>query len=359
MKRGSVIVYIGHSLCQDSISMGYIERVLENHGIFAKRKQYFGTHDESLPQELMEIVSTEREVYIFCEKESYPILNRIVATLSHEAIVSDGERLYPSTASRIFDTGYSIMVGRCSLYITNISYDRAIYFPKESLDTRRKVYIFANTRTKYEDIAESVTLKLGLPLPSKITPTMYMTTIDEPGSLYKLEEYFGRGHYIVTKNIFTLLIEYLGSCGKSITFAESCTGGLIASAFTSVSGASAILNGSFVTYSNEIKDEWLGVRKETLARYGAVSRECVQEMADGAMRRSGADIAIAVSGIAGPTGAVPGKPVGTVYLCIINSGEKRVRRVFLLGDRVAIQERTLWCAVEMLIESEKGIFDFF
>jgi nicotinamide-nucleotide amidase len=339
--------------------MGYIDRVLEKRAVFARRRYYYGTHDDSLPQELLEIVSAEWEIYIFCESESYPVLNRIVATLSHEAIVSDGERLHPLTASRVFANGYSIDVGACSLYITEISYEKTIEFPKESPDMSRRVYIFAKSHTEYEDIARSATLKLGLPLPSKVTPTMYMSTMDEPVSIHELEGYFGKGRYIVTKNIFALLVEYLSSCGKSLTFAESCTGGLIASAFTSVSGASAILNGSFVTYSNGIKHEWLGVREETLMRYGAVSRECVEEMADGAMAKSRADIAIAVSGIAGPTGAVEGKPVGTVYICIKNSGEKRVERVFLPGDRVAIQERTLWRAVELLIESEKGIFEFF
>ncbi|REL36371.1 CinA family nicotinamide mononucleotide deamidase-related protein [Thalassotalea euphylliae] len=102
--------------------------------------------------------------------------------------------------------------------------------------------------------------------------------------------------------------------GKKITFAESCTGGMLASSMTRVAGSSAVFDGSFVSYANDQKQAMLGVNEQTLAQYGAVSEQTVQEMAQGALAKTGADIVVAVSGIAGPGGGSDDKPVGTVWL---------------------------------------------
>jgi nicotinamide-nucleotide amidase len=95
--------------------------------------------------------------------------------------------------------------------------------------------------------------------------------------------------------------------------AESCTGGLVAGLLTSIAGSSDIFDRGFVTYSNQAKMEMLGVQPHTLERHGAVSLECAREMATGAMRNSQAHIAIAITGIAGPSGGSPEKPIGLVY----------------------------------------------
>ncbi|REL32148.1 CinA family nicotinamide mononucleotide deamidase-related protein [Thalassotalea euphylliae] len=102
--------------------------------------------------------------------------------------------------------------------------------------------------------------------------------------------------------------------GKKITFAESCTGGMLASAMTRVAGSSAVFDGSFVSYANHQKQAMLGVNEQTLVQYGAVSEQTVQAMAQGALVKTGADIVVAVSGIAGPDGGSDDKPVGTVWL---------------------------------------------
>ncbi len=110
------------------------------------------------------------------------------------------------------------------------------------------------------------------------------------------------------------IVDILDSRGLTVTFAESCTGGKLASTFSEVSGLSRVFNGSVVSYSNGIKAQWLGVKESTLNRYGAVSRECVAEMLDGVLKLSSADCAVAISGIAGPTGGTLEKPVGTVFI---------------------------------------------
>ena len=103
-------------------------------------------------------------------------------------------------------------------------------------------------------------------------------------------------------NLVEKIILKLTEQKETVSFAESCTGGRIAAAFTTISGASAVLNGSCVTYSNEIKHLWLGVEREILEEHGAVSSQCVSQMLEGIQKFARSDYAIAVSGIAGPTG---------------------------------------------------------
>lgn len=142
--------------------------------------------------------------------------------------------------------------------------------------------------------------------------------------------------------------------GASVATAESCTGGLIVSALTSVSGASDVVFGGYVTYANQAKIDMIGVNPKTLERNGAVSEPTVTEMAVGAWERSGAGYAIAVTGIAGPTGGSPAKPVGLVWFGLA-AGRKVVTRCEFFGKigRDQVREKTVETALEMLLEAMK------
>ena len=131
----------------------------------------------------------------------------------------------------------------------------------------------------------------------------------------RLQEMFAE-HIIGTgdTSLQRRVVELSAAAGKRLATAESCTGGLIAALLTEVPGASQVFDAGFVTYSNRIKECVLGVGADTLARHGAVSEAVVRAMAQGALARSGADYAVAVSGIAGPDGGTPDKPVGTVWI---------------------------------------------
>lgn len=125
---------------------------------------------------------------------------------------------------------------------------------------------------------------------------------------------------------------------KTITSAESCTGGLVASLITKISGSSDIFNGSIVTYSNNIKNQELNVQNQTLEKFGAVSIEVVNEMLDGVVKKFDADFAIAISGIAGPNGGNKIKPVGTVVIGICDSKAHKIINVYhFKGSREEVQ----------------------
>ncbi len=133
--------------------------------------------------------------------------------------------------------------------------------------------------------------------------------------------------------------------------AESCTGGMIAAAMTDRAGSSAVFERGYVTYANEAKIEELGIKSGTLETYGAVSEQTAAEMAQGALKNSHADIALSVTGIAGPGGGSDEKPVGLVYIGIAMPNKQTVvsKNIFS-GDRASIRQATLEKALELLIE---------
>jgi len=138
------------------------------------------------------------------------------------------------------------------------------------------------------------------------------------------------------------LLAWLEARGLTLATAESCTGGLIAAALTAIPGSSAVVTRGFVTYSNEAKRDMLGVPWGVLEGYGAVSESVARRMAGGALAASGADVAVSCTGIAGPGGATPGKPVGLVHLGVAarSGAVLTLRRVFP-GDRTAVRAATV------------------
>ena len=142
--------------------------------------------------------------------------------------------------------------------------------------------------------------------------------------------------------------EALIARGLTVSSAESCTGGMVASALTQVPGISAVFFEGYVTYANEAKEKNLGVSHETLERFGAVSHECAKEMAEGVRARSGADLGVATTGIAGPGGGTKEKPVGTVFIAVATEETTAVERLSLSGDREKIRKETVQKLLELV-----------
>lgn len=134
----------------------------------------------------------------------------------------------------------------------------------------------------------------------------------------------------------------------TLALAESCTGGLIAKLLTDLPGASVFFQGGAVTYANRAKQEWLGVSEAILAGPGAVSADCAKAMAQGIRRAAGSDLALAVTGIAGPDGGTPQKPVGTVFIALADRNETTAQGFRFPGDRQAVRTLTAFTALAWL-----------
>ncbi|MCS7227874.1 MAG: competence/damage-inducible protein A [Endomicrobia bacterium] len=186
--------------------------------------------------------------------------------------------------------------------------------------------------------------------------------IDEELKLVKKEIYesfsqagyknviFAEGKHTLEQTVGLLL----GKNRKTLAVAESCTGGLLGNRITNVAGSSFYFLGSIVAYSNYLKMKLLGVKKETIETYGAVSEQVVKEMCLGVKNLTGADWCISISGIAGPTGGTKEKPVGTVWICVYDGVNFYTRCFRFLGSRVEVKEQAVNAALDMLRVSLEG-----
>ncbi len=176
------------------------------------------------------------------------------------------------------------------------------------------------------------------------------------GASAVIRECYGR--QIVTESedsIEKVIVDLLIAAGETLSTAESCTGGLIASTVTDAPGSSAVFHQGYVTYANQAKESILGVSLELLEEYGAVSDPVVRAMAEGCLRMSGADHAVAVSGIAGPTGGSEEKPVGTVFVGIAGRNcETFSKRYFHPSDRLGFKMRTTRLVLDLLRQRLRG-----
>jgi len=166
--------------------------------------------------------------------------------------------------------------------------------------------------------------------------------------------------YLLPDDITALAAQVVAdnaAAGRKVVLAESCTGGLVAAALTEIAGSSAVLDRGFVTYSNEAKMQMLGVARDIIDTFGAVSIACAWAMARGALDRSGADVAVAISGVAGPGGGSPQKPVGTVVFARVvrnADGDPEGELKFFEGGegpegRAEIRRQATICALELLL----------
>jgi len=159
------------------------------------------------------------------------------------------------------------------------------------------------------------------------------------------------GRYLFGEDERTIAEIVLDRCrelGLTLATAESCTGGLVASRLTSVAGASAVFKGGVVAYANDAKEAELGVPSALLAEFGAVSPEVAEAMARGACERLAADVAVAVTGVAGPDGGTPEKPVGLVFLHVVGPAGEEARRMDLPGDREMVRGRATAAALHLV-----------
>ncbi len=381
MPHRLTLIYIGESIFGHPIVPSQLKRALSKKGLEPLQEFRFLELEPNLALRLKKLLKTQKsDTLIAATPDGFTLATQIISSMIGTNLVNRKGMLIPASAKELETNSYICQVNGYRVNVMRV-------VPWEKLPS---LLLKPASRYIYHLFTqeEELPLDLGTIDPiheakrSTLPKTLQKFAASEVNRLkiisilpgwYRLEfheqngiESFGaswdkwRARMIPGDSLVGSLIRYFYASGKKITFAESCTGGRIAAAFTAEAGASNILEGSYVTYANRIKSEWLGVSKETLKRYGAVSKECVLEMASGARARLGADISLAVSGIAGPTGAVEGKPVGTVYICLQDESASHTVRLQLSGDRNAIQEQSLLYSLYLIVRNEnRKIFDFF
>ena len=290
----------------------------------------------------------DEDTLIVTNSKTYPLVTRIISTLTNQTPIIKENQLIPENA--IYSKN-SFLVKIKNYEINVILLENEI--PEIFIITPffEKINIFNLDLDSAQIFLEPIFSARKINYTIIENEGGFLEIYTEPLNEKIKKEILQAIPFIVFGNIFEHIIKNLPP--QKITFAESCTGGLLASTLTKYSGSSECFEGSVVTYANRIKHEWLGVENITLERYGAVSEQTVKEMLVGALEISKADYAIAVSGIAGPTGGTPTKPVGTVYIGVANKKELKIELHHFKGDRNYIQYQAMMNGIRMFINLAK------
>lgn len=258
-------------------------------------------------------------------------------------VEKDGKRAIllpgpPSELIPMFKNQVKPMLEKWSDSVLNSKYLRFFGIGESALETELKDLFDNQTNPTLATYAKTGEVMLRV--------TAFGLTLEETEPLLapmlkEIENRVGQFLYSRTdEELEMVLVKALKNAGKTIAFAESCTGGLIASKLVSVPGSSQVFGTGIVAYANEAKMKLLGVQEETLTQFGAVSEETAREMTEGLREVSGADLCVSVTGIAGPEGGTEEKPVGLVYLDIFDGKVHDTHKLNLTGDRERVRYTT-------------------
>lgn len=320
--------------------------------------------DPNLPF-LIEKLSNEYEkITIFAHKESFTLVNKIISTLTHDTLSLKDKSLLPSKVKIYENNSYLINIENCAINVLhaeeNVTLPNILHVKKSNFATLHLI--------GFDEDSSAILLEA-------VKQTNEVKTISTPlvqgwlkieakakthGNIKEFcknaQELF-KGKIFIADNPIKHIVISLQKHQKTISIAESCTGGLISKMITKIPGASNVYEGGLVTYSNRIKTSWLGVDENSLKTYGAVSEAVIKQMLQGVLKASNADFAIATSGVAGPEGGTKTKPVGTVFIGVANKeGKFLVERLFLQGDRNYIQSQSSYAALKLLLDLGETTF---
>lgn len=359
----NALVVVGKRFQHNPIFFDYIKREASSRIGALDLILFLAENDKNILLELDKIIKESDNLLVVVSRQAYATVAKVVSTITDDRLILKDDMLLPSKTSR--HQNGSFLVESEGRQINLIQAEENGPLPEILLSVEKEhatLYVLG----KETDEVMRELAGLAQTYDILVTPTTLtkeFCTVLAQSKRYGQLLSFVEGakatmpmHLIATDNIFAYLIEKLDRSQKKLTLAESCTGGLLASLITKEPGASNIYEGSLITYSNRIKTAWLGVRNETLKEHGAVSKETILEMLRGALKVSEADFAIAISGIAGPTGATPNKPVGTVFVGVANQEDARVEKMLFEGDRNYIQIQAAYYAIKLLFEFKKEIF---
>ena len=359
----SYLLFVGSEFHYNDLLQHSILRNIKKYYPLIDTITFYSASDNSILLYLEAIMRQESDIFIVTSKKSFTLIGKLLSTITSDNQVLKDSMLLPSQSTLYEKNSY--LLGYENAHINVLQIDNLYDMPTILLSKECKsatIHLFDESLQSaialLEPIAQSFDVKLH------VTPLVEgWLQIDIQSRKHGNTAQFITAakqllplNIIAASNMATYIIERLHTHNKKISFAESCTGGLIAHFFTQASGASAVFDGSLVTYSNTLKENWLGVDKQNLIDFGAVSKEVVADMSEGVRNVTYADYAISVSGIAGPTGGTNEKPVGTVYIGVRSKDSANEEHLLFKGDRESVQQQSLFYAIKMLVLLDKKLF---
>jgi len=357
------LLFVGNRFKNNPALQRYAIRSVKEKLGHIEQISYFQDSDNSLFLVLDQLLKEKIKLIIITTKNSSAVVGKLLSTITSDNQILKDNMLIPSRTT-IFEEGSYLIEHEKAVVNVIISLENKNLATVILEDEKKlaKVHVFdedaPSVKILLEPIAASFDIRLDL-----ITIVEGWIEVSIQSRKYgNIAQFIGAAKQllshklIATNNIVGFIIEKLSHSNRKITFAESCTGGLLAYFFTHKSGASNIFEGSLITYSNALKSNWLAVDDTILEKYGAVSLEVVNEMSEGALNVSYADYALAVSGIAGPDGGSDEKPVGTICISARSKDSLKYEQIQLFGDRNYIQEQSAFYAIKMLLLIDKELF---
>ncbi len=356
------LIIAGNGLKENDLLLQYILRAYRKKFANPNSIYFLSKTDSNLPFKLEHLSKEYEQITIYAHKDAFTLINKILSTLSGDTLELKNDMLIPSKITNFQNSSYIINLNNSIINVLHVEENQAlpeilhvdtfsssmhlVDFDVDTanvlLESLRQIY---SVNTSITPLVENW-LKISL-------TSSTQESLD--GFIQKARELFS-DKILTCNNPIEHIVRCLEKHEKVISLAESCTGGLVSSLLTQISGVSNVYKGGLVSYSNEIKSSWLGVNPDTLEQYGAVSEQCVKQMLKGVLRASQCHIALAISGIAGPDGGSEEKPVGTVFVGVANKERYIIRKMHLKGDRQYIQIQSVFCIFKLLFELEPDLF---
>jgi len=357
------LIFIGNKFIYNKVLQSYIIRQIEKKVDFIDSVVYFKESDNSLFLYLEEELNSANQVMIITTKQHFSTVGKLICTsTSDNQVLKDG-MLIPQKSTLFEERSYLLEYNGTVVNVMQMDEEQKMpsvlissnhataivhVFEEEQETTLAILTPIAQTYDVNINITQEISGWLRLDISSNKFGNISKFTESAKQLLAK--------NLIVADSIIVHIIEKLKLHDKKVSFAESCTGGLLSYYFTKNNGASDIFDGSLVTYSNELKENWIAVSHDVLNDYGAVSQEVVAEMSDGVLNVSSADYALSISGIAGDGGGTELKPVGTVYIGVRSKTKHKEEHLLFQGDRNYVQDQSALYAIKMLLLIDKEIF---